>query len=429
MTRTKVDDETTELVVIGAGQAGLSLSYELARAGVEHVVLERGRVGESWRGRWDSFCLVTPNWSMQLPGGNYQGDDPQGFMPKDEIVQHFVRYANTFQAPVREGVEVLAVDPAGRNRFDVRTSRGEIRARSVVVASGGFQRPHRPPNAERFPASTRVIDGAGYTNPASLPPGDVLIVGSGQTGCQLAEELAESGRGVFLSCGRNPWLPRRLGDRDFVEWLTKTAFLEATMRDLANPLARLGGNVQATGRRGGHDLHYRTLHAQGVTLLGRFAGCEDGIAYFAHDLQESVAFGDARYGDVCALIRRTCIEKGMELPDMPPPSPFTSSAPTSLDIRRFGAVIFTCGYRPAYANWIHVAGAFDDLGYPIQQDGSSTVAPGLHFMGLHFQRKRKSASLLGVAEDAAVLAERISVERRARSPSSVVQSPRDGGAC
>jgi putative flavoprotein involved in K+ transport len=413
MLRTKaVMSETVELVVIGAGQAGLSLSCELSRAGVEHVVLERGRVGESWRGRWDSFCLVTPNWSMQLPGGNYQGPDPDGFMPKDEIVQHFVRYATAIQAPVREGIEVFAVDPVGTNRFVIRTSQGEIRARSVVVASGGFQRPHRPTNSARFPASTRVIDGASYANPASLPPGEVLIIGSGQTGCQLAEELADSGRGVYLSCGRNPWLPRRLGDRDFVDWLVKTAFLEATMRELPNPLARLGGNVQATGRGGGHDLHYRTLRSQGVLLLGRFEGCEDGIAYFKDDLAESVAFGDARYGDVCGLIRRTCIENGMDVPGMPPPPPFTSSAPTSLDVRRFGAVIFTAGYRPDYANWIHAAGGFDELGYPIQRDGSSTVVSGLHFMGLHFQRKRKSASLLGVAEDAAILAERIRVERR-----------------
>ncbi len=177
-----------------------------------------------------------------------------------------------------------------------------------------------------------------------------------------------------------------------VDWFTKTAFLEATMRDLPNPLARLGGNVQATGRRGGHDLHYRTLHARSVMLVGRFAGCQDGIAYFAHDLEESVAFGDARYGDVCGLIRKTCIEKGIDVPDMPPPSPFTSSAPTALDVRRFGAVIFTSGYRPAYASWIHVAVGFDELGYPIQRDGSSTVVPGLHFMGVHFQRKRKSAT-------------------------------------
>jgi putative flavoprotein involved in K+ transport len=150
-------------------------------------------------------------------------------------------------------------------------------------------------------------------------------------------------------------------------------------------------------------------------LLGRFAGCEDGIAYFTDDLAESVAFGDARYGDVCGLIRKTCIERGMDVPDMPPPAPFTSSPRTSLDVRRFGAVIVTSGYRPDYASWIRAATGFDELGYPIQRDGSSTVVPGLHFMGVHFQRTRKSASLLGVAEDAAILAERIWVERTSSS--------------
>jgi putative flavoprotein involved in K+ transport len=405
--------EIVDVAVIGAGQAGLCLSYELSRADVEHVVLERGRVGQSWRGLWDSFCLVTPNWSVQLPGGGYQGSDPHGFMPRDQIVQHLVGYANSFEAPVREGVEVFALDIADGKGFVLRTSQGEIRARRVVVASGGFQKPYRPPGADRLPTSVRVIDAADYTNPASLPHGPVMIMGSGQTGCQLAEDLSEAGRDVFLSCGRAPWMPRRLGDRDFVDWFTKTTFLEATVHDLPTPLARLGANVQATGRGGGHDLHYRTLHARGVTLLGRFAGCKDGAAHFADDLAASVAFGDARYADLCGLIRKACIEKHMDVPEMPPPPPFTSRAPTSLDMRSFGAVIFTSGYRPQYARWINVPGAFDELGYPIQKDGSSTVVSGLHFMGVHFQRKRKSASFLGVAEDAAVLAECIRAEGRA----------------
>jgi putative flavoprotein involved in K+ transport len=399
--------EIVDVAVIGAGQAGLSLSYELSRADMEHVVLERGRVGQSWRGLWDSFCLVTPNWSVQLPGGSYRGTDPHGFMPRDEIVQHLVSYANSFKAPVREGVEVFALDIVDGKRFVLRTSQGEIRARRVVVASGGFQRPYRPPGADRLPASVRVIDAADYTNPASLPHGRVMVVGSGQTGCQLAEDLSEAGREVFLSCGRAPWMPRRLGDRDFVAWFTETTFLEATVHELPTPLARLGANVQATGRGSGRDLHYRTLHARGVTLLGRFAGCEDGVARFADDLAASVAFGDARYADLCGLIRKACIEKHIDVPEMPSPPAFTSCAPTSLDMRSFGAVIFTSGYRPHYARWINMTGAFDELGYPIQKDGSSTVIPGLHFMGVHFQRKRKSASFLGVAEDAAVLAERI----------------------
>jgi putative flavoprotein involved in K+ transport len=175
---------------------------------------------------------------------------------------------------------------------------------------------------------------------------------------------------------------------------------------------RLGANPQASGGRGGHDLHYRTLHASGVTLLGHFLGVEEGTAHFAPDLAESVAFGDARYADICGLIRKTCDARGVDAPGMPPPPPFTADPPERLDLTGFGAVIFTSGYRPDYASWVDFPGAFDDLGFPIQEDGSSTVVPGLHFMGVHFQRTRKSATFLGVADDAAVLAETIVTKSR-----------------
>src|SRR4029077_6594629 len=162
-------------VIVGAGQAGLSLSHELAAAGVDHVVLERGRIGETWRGRWDSFCLVIPNWTVQLPGGHYRGDDPNGFMPKNEIVRHLGAYAESFQAPVREGVTVASLEPADNGAFLLRTSSGEIRARDVVLPAGGYQTPHRPPAAGELPASVHAIDAEDYVNPAALPPGRVLI--------------------------------------------------------------------------------------------------------------------------------------------------------------------------------------------------------------------------------------------------------------
>jgi putative flavoprotein involved in K+ transport len=404
--------EDADVVVIGAGQAGLALSHELSHAGVEHLVLERGSVAETWRGRWDSFCLVTPNWTVQLPGGRYQGDDPDGFMTREEIVGHLVGYANGFQAPVREGVNVFALGAGDDGGFLLRTSSGDIRARHVVLASGGYQKPHRPPGAAQLPASLHVIDAEDYANPEALPPGKVLVIGSGQTGCQLAEELFEGGRDVYLACGRAPWSPRRLEGRDAVAWITETPFLEATLADLPSPLARLVANVQVSGRQGGHDLHYRTLQALGVNLLGHFMGVEDGMARFAPDLAESVAFGDARYADLCALIRKGCAERGVEAPEMPPPPPFTASPLERLELSPFGAVIFTSGFRPDYVSWVSFPAAFDELGFPIQQDGSSTVVPGLHFMGVHFQRKRKSATFLGVAEDAAVLAERVVAQSR-----------------
>ncbi len=193
-----------DVVIVGAGQAGLSVSHELAVAGIEHVVLERGRVGEAWRGRWDSFCLVIPNWTVQLPGGRYRGDDPDGFMAKKEIVSHLVAYAQSFPAPVREGVTVTSLEAAENTSFLLRTSSGEIRAKRVVLASGGYQKAHRPPAAAELPASVHVIDAEDYANPTALPPGNVLVVGSGQTGCQLAEEIFEAGRDVFLACGRAP---------------------------------------------------------------------------------------------------------------------------------------------------------------------------------------------------------------------------------
>jgi len=397
-----------DVVIVGAGQAGLSLSHELVAAGVDHIVLERGRVGETWRGRWDSFCLVIPNWTVQLPGRRYSGDDPDGFMPRNEIVGHLVGYAQSFRAPVREGVRVTGLEPAGKGAFLLRTSEGEIRARDVVLASGGYQKPHRPPAAAQLPASIHAIDAETYTNPAALPPGKVLVVGSGQTGCQLAEEIAEAGRDVSLACGRAPWMPRRIEGRDNIAWVNETAFFDVTLADLPSPKTRLLANPQMSGRSGGHDLHYRTLQARGVQLLGHLMGVADGRAHFANDLAESVAFGDARYADVCELIRKTCAARAVRAPEMPPTPRFHANAPETIDLSDFGTVLFTSGFRPDYASWVRFPEAFDDMGFPIQQDGSSTVVRGLHFMGVHFQRKRKSATLLGIAEDAIVLAATIS---------------------
>jgi putative flavoprotein involved in K+ transport len=400
--------DDVDVAVIGGGQAGLSLSSELTQAGVDHVVLERGTVGQSWRGRWDSFCLVTPNWTVRLPGGGYRGDDPDGFLPRDAIVDHLVGYAASIRAPIREGVEVTDLGPADEGSFLLRTSSGDLRARDVVIASGAYQRPHRPNGAARLPASLLILDAEEYTNPSTIPPGSVLIVGSGQTGCQLAEELVEEGREVFVACGRAPWMPRRLGDRDFVAWVRETPFYDATLADLPDPSFRLLANVQASGRGGGHDLHYRTLRSSGVELLGHFMGVEDGVGCFAPDLADSVAFGDARYMELRDLIRRTCHERGVAAPEMPPPSLFEAKPRERLGLEALGAVIFTSGYRPDYTRWIRFPEAFDGQGFPIQLDGSSTIVPGLHFMGVHFQRTRKSATFLGVAEDAAVLAETIS---------------------
>jgi putative flavoprotein involved in K+ transport len=398
------------VVVIGAGQAGLAVSYELTARDIDHVVLERARIGQTWRGLWESFCLVTPNWTMSLPGAAYAGDDPEGFVPRDEVVRYLRRYASSFGAPVREGIGVDSLGPGPTGGFLLRTSAGEWHAGTVVVCTGAYQRPHRPGVAAALPPDVLAINAEDYRSPAALPPGKVLVVGSGQTGCQISEELRESGRDVFLACGRAPWLPRRVDGRDIVTWLQATTFFDAPLSALPSPAARLNANVQVSGRRGGHDLHYRTLQAMGVQLLGRLAGLEARRAYFADDLAESVAFGDARYADIRTLLTDQLAARGIAAPDLPDPPPFRADPPRELDLRDFAVVIFTAGFRPDYASWVRFP-AFDALGFPLTDDGASTAVPGLFFCGVHFMRKRKSSVLFGVGEDAAVVADAVMPSR------------------
>jgi putative flavoprotein involved in K+ transport len=394
--------ERIDVAVVGAGQAGLATSHELTRLGVEHVVLERGRVGQSWRGRWDTFCLVTPNWGIRLPGGEYDGDDPDGYLPRDELVGFLERYATAFGAPVREGAGVSAIAD-DRGRFVLETEAGDLGAGRVVLATGAYQRPHRP-HAETLPDDLVRIGVEEYTNEGALPAGRVLVVGSGQSGCQIAEELHEAGRDVVVACGRAPWTPRRISGRDFFWWGLRSGFLDGPVESLATPGDRLAANVLATGHGGGHDLHLRTLRAMGVTLAGRFLGADGDRARFAPDLEESVAWGDERYRMLRDLFAKHAAAVGMEPPDLPDPEPFVGDDPDAADLSEFGAVVFAGGFRPDYA-WLPWPGVVDDLGFPVHSDGQSTVVPGLWFVGVHFLRKRKSSLLVGVGEDAAIVAE------------------------
>ena len=407
--RHRVDSEAVEaaeVLVVGAGQAGLALSRELTARGVDHIVLERGRIAQSWRDRWDTFCLVTPNWAIQLPDGAYDGADPDGFMPRDEIVAFLERYAERIAAPVRDGVVVSSIAPEPAGGFRVGTSDGEVLAGRVALATGAYQRPHRP-HAETLPPALHVIDVGDYRRPDELPDGGVLVVGSGQSGLQIAEELHGAGRDVVISCGRAPWVPRRIGDRDIVWWGARNGFIEVPVESLPSPGERLVANLQNSGRDGGHDLNYRTLGGLGVTLVGRFLGEADRELRFAPDLAESVAFGDQRYRAFMKLCERYATEQGIDVPEIAEPPPFDPSAPERLPVDRFSTVIYAGGYRPAYRAWIPVDGAFDDLGFPIHVDGESVAVPGLHFIGVHFLRKRKSSLLIGVGEDAAVVADRM----------------------
>lgn len=353
------------------------------------------------------LCLVTPNWTVQLPDHPYDGQDPDGFMLRDEIVAYLERYCAAVDAPVREGVDVVSVQSRPDGGFHLDTSAGPLAAKIVVLATGGYQRPHRPTGAPTLPKDLLQIDVVDYHSPAELPPGPVLVVGSGQSGCQIAEELHKAGRDVFLACGKAPWAPRRLGDRDIVWWGLETGFIDQPVSALPSPAARLGANLLTTGQGGGHDLHLRTLQRMGVTLLGHFLAAEGRRARFAPDLAESVAWGDARYGDFMNLVRKTVVERGLPQPEIPEPEPFIAEALEEVNLDGFGGVIFAGGFRPGFHEWVRCSGAFDEFGFPIQEDGANTVVDGLYFVGVHFMRKRKSATFVGVGEDADIVARSI----------------------
>ena len=405
-----------DVVVVGAGQAGLAMSRELARRDLDHVVLERGRVGQTWRGRWNSFCLVTPNWSMQLPDQPYDGEDPNAFDERDKIVGFLERYAAGFEVPVQEGVAVRSLQARERGGFLLETSVEPLEARTVVLATGAYQRPLRPKGSAALPADLLQLDVAGYESPGALPAGPVLVVGSGQSGCQIAEELAEAGRDVYLSCGRAPWLPRRIGDHDLFWWLKESGYLDATVDSLPEPRARLWANIVASGRHGGHDLHLRTLYEMGVVLLGHLAGVEGRRARFEPDLVESLAWGDQRHGQLMELFGTFAADRGIPWPEVPEPAPLACDLRESLDLDGFGAVVFAGGFRPDYESWVHLPGAFDELGFPLHKDGASLVAEGLYFVGVHFLRKRKSSLFVGVGEDAAIVAHAIAERRTGARP-------------
>jgi putative flavoprotein involved in K+ transport len=393
--------ERVETAVVGAGQAGLAASYHLTARGLEHVVLERGRIGETWRSeRWDGFFLNTPNWTLQLPGHEYSGPDLDAFAPLAEIVAYVEGYARSFGAPVREGVSVtrLRRDDGG---YAVETSDGPVHARNVVLATGAFQRPAPPaPGAESAPGVVQLHTSA-YRRPSQLPDGAVLVVGSGQSGCQITDELLEAGREVVLSVGACPWLPRRYRGRDIVHWLLAMGVLDETVDTLPSPRARLACNPPVSGNGGGHDCHPRWLARRGARLVGRVARIAGATVAFEPGLEESLAFGDGFVADLTQAIDGYLASEGISAPepeDAPAHSvPAVDVAELDLGAERVTSILWAVGFRPDYS-WVELLLA-DEQGWAIQERGI-TRHPGLYVLGLNWLHKRKSALLCGVGEDA-----------------------------
>jgi len=401
---------TSETIVIGAGQAGLSTSCLLTSHGREHLVLERGRVAETWRSeRWDGFYLNTPNWCHKLPGFHYSGSNPDAFAALPDVIAYLEDYARSFRAPVREGVEVRAVRPEGSG-FTVETNEGALTAENVVVAAGAYQRPTPTPLMAAVPSGVMQIHTSQYRRPSQLPEGAVVMIGGGQSGCQIADELIDAGRQVYLAAGRCPWLPRRYRGRELMHWMVETGLADQTVDTLPSPAARLLCNVPVSGNDGGHDCNPRWLAQRGATLLGRLEGLDGWKLKIGGGLEESLAIGDEFVAAYRKRVDDYVRAEGVHTADPEPADPRDPiSSPSELDLRQAGVntMIWANGFRPEY-RWIEGL-ELDQQGWPVHQRGVSRL-PGLYFVGMHWLHKRKSALFLGVGEDAEHVVERI-VER------------------
>jgi len=393
--------ERVETAIVGGGQAGLATSFFLGGLDREHVVLERGRVGETWRSeRWDGFFLNTPRWTQRLPGFEYEGDDPDGFAPLVETIGDIEGYARSFAASVREGVTVTALR-ARDGGYALETSAGDLLASNVVLATGAFQRPTASaPGAESATVELQLHTSA-YRSPAQLPDGGVLIVGSGQSGCQIADELLDAGRDVQLAVGRCPWLPRRYRGRDILRWLELTGVLDQTVADLPSPSARLACNPPVSGNDGGHDCHPRWLADRGARLTGRVARIEGSNVTVAPGLEESLAFGDAFVAEIERTIDEHIAREGLDAPEAGPArGPWPPVVETGeLDLAAAGitTILWATGFGPDYS-WVDLP-LVDGDGWAVQERGV-TEYPGLYVVGLNWLHKRKSALFCGVGEDA-----------------------------
>lgn len=399
------------VIIVGGGQAGLALSYILKERSIDHLIFEKDRTGSAWRSsRWDSFCLVTPNWQCALPGYPYRGGDPLGFMRKDEIVKYLTDYVAFFGPPLHEGVEVLRISPGRREgRFDVATSMGDFSADSVVVAIGGYHTIALPRMAERVPSAVAQLHSSQYKNSHALAAGDVLVVGTGQSGCQIAEDLHLAGRRVHLSVGSAPRVARRYRGRDVVEWLDDLGYYDLPVQD--HPLGeaiRGRPNHYVTGRDGGRDIDLRQFAREGMQLYGRLREIRNDSLEFADDLATNLDSADAVAESIKTTID-THIEKNRiaaphEDRYVPVWVPHETPRELRLDRANITTIIWSTGFASNF-RWIEVP-AFDGKGYPTHERGVTSVA-GLYFLGLPWLYTWGSGRFSGIARDAAYLADAI----------------------
>jgi putative flavoprotein involved in K+ transport len=409
------------VAIVGGGQAGLSMSYYLKEKGLDHIIFEKNRIGHSWRSqRWDSFCLVTPNWQCQLPGYSYPGNDPHGFMHRDEIVRYIEDYAASFAPPLQEGVEVLKVCQHS-DGFEVTTSIGNFTAEQVVIAVGGYHRPKIPRMAERLPNSLLQLHSSQYKNPESLPDKAVLVVGTGQSGCQIAEDLHLAGKQVHLCVGGAPRSPRIYRGKDVVDWLDKMGYYDLPVDEHPQKeQVRTNANHYVTGRDGGREIDLRQLALEGMKLYGRLKNISSNTLEFRADLKESLDRAD----EVAESIKKTIdgfiakhqIDAPIDPFYQPVWQPEEDILQLDCDRANIGTVIWCTGYQSDFS-WIEIP-VFDGKGYPGHKRGVTNVK-GLYFLGLPWLYTWGSGRFSGIARDANYICDRIMLEHKTSRSNSV----------
>lgn len=396
-----------DVIIVGGGQAGLSVSYYLQQHGISHMIFEKQRSGHAWRNeRWDSFCLVTPNWQCRLPDFPYPGNDPKGFMLKDEIVEYLEAFRKKVNPPMLEGVAVSRVCRGETGLLQVTTSAGEFTSHHLIVATGGYDLPIVPDYAHSLPKHITQVHSVHYRNPAQLPAGEVLVVGSGQSGVQIMEDLHLAGRKVHLAVGNAPRSPRMYRGRETTEWLYDLGFYQLTVdRHPLGDAAKHKTNHYLTGRAGGHEIDLRQFARQGVKLYGSMANINGSQLQFQADLSKNLDDADEVYVNIRNDIDRYIADQQIEAPVEPPFrkvwEPEEDPISINADAENISSIVWAIGFKPDY-RWIELP-VFDGRGYPQYDRGVSNVE-GLYFIGLPWLHTWGSGRFLGIAEDAQYLA-------------------------
>ncbi len=408
---------TSDTVIIGAGQAGLTTSYWLTQFGVEHQILERrDSLGGAFQDRWDSFYMNTPNLALDLPGMPYDGDDRDAFISRDAVVNLFRRYAELIAAPVHTGVDVTRLTSSPNGGFNLETSLGNLRARNVVLATGAYQVPKIPALAAKLPADVTQLHTHDYRSPSQLPAGAVLIVGTGQSGGQIAEELQAAGREVHLSVSIVPEAPRRFRGQDLIYWMLETGkhgpdygVNALTTEALPSPALRFAPNPLLSGIDGGHSIHLRELGRRGMPLHGHLETIDDGDITFSDDLADRLAAVESLFAQRSErAIDAYIAAAGIDAPEQQPPPPdgWLPAEQTELNLAgaNITSVIWGTGYKLDFS--FAEMPLVDEWGYPKHTRGVTDI-PGLYVVGLPWLTRHYSAIVGGVGLDAEYVAGRV----------------------